>query len=95
MPVMTEFDYTNEAELFDYRAEAELFSARSRKGGRRPMGYQRFARAAEAIRFAMEDMPSELLISTYLEVDGVRFNFDAIRRLYESLEYPLARRAAA
>jgi hypothetical protein len=92
---MSEFDFSTEAELFDYRAEAELFSARSRKAGRRPMGYRRFARAAEAIRFAIEDMPSELLISTYMEVDEVRFDFGAIRRLYESVDYPLARRAAA
>ena len=82
------------ADLFDYRAEAELFSAQSRKAGRRPMGYRRFTRAAEAIRFAIEDMPSDLLISTYLEVDEVRFDFGAIRRLYESVDYPLARRAA-
>jgi hypothetical protein len=39
-------------------------------------------------------MPSDLLISTYLEVDEVRFDFGAIRRLYESVDYPLARRAA-
>ena len=92
---MTASDVSAAADLFDYRAEAELFSARSRKAGRRPMKYQRFARAAEAIRFAMEDMPAELLISTYLEVNGMRFNFGDIRRLYESVEYPLARRAAA
>jgi hypothetical protein len=92
---MTEIDHNTEAEAFDYRAEAELFSARGRKAGRRPMGYRRFARAAEAIRFAIEDMPPELLISTYMEVDEVRFNFGAIRQLYESVEYPLARRAAA
>jgi hypothetical protein len=30
-----------------------------------------------------------------MEVDEVRFDFGAIRRLYESVEYPLARRAAA
>jgi len=92
---MTQIDEHTANELFDYRAEAEVFSARSRKGGRRPMGYRRFSRAAEAIRFAMEDMPSELLISTYMEVDEVRFNFGDIRRLYESADYPLARRAAA
>jgi hypothetical protein len=55
--------------------------------------YKRFARAADAIRFAIEDLPPELLVGAYLEVNEERFDGPAIRRLYDSTRYPLARRA--
>jgi hypothetical protein len=79
---------------FDYSGEAELFPTSSRISKPRPMGYRRFARAADAIRFAMEDLQPELLVGAYLEVEQGRFDDDGIRRLYESADYPLARRAA-
>ncbi len=79
---------------FDYSGEAELFPTSSRISKPRPMGYRRFARAADAIRFAIEDLEPELLVGAYLEVEQGRFDDDGIRRLYESAEYPLARRAA-
>ena len=79
---------------FDYTAAAELFPTRSRKGNR-PMGYRRFAKAADAIRFAIEELSPELLIGAHLEVNEERFNCDQIRRLYERAEYPLVRRAAS
>ena len=77
---------------FDYNAPAELFPTRSRKGNR-PMGYRRFDKAADAIRFAIEELSPELLIGAHLEVDEQRFDSEGIRRLYENAEYPLARRA--
>jgi len=78
---------------FDYSAPAELFPTRSRKGNR-PMGYRRFAKAAEAIRFAIEELSPDLLIGAHLEVEEQRFDCDGIRRLYENDAYPLARRIA-
>jgi hypothetical protein len=58
-----------------------------------PIGYGRYARAADAIRFAMEELPPELLPGACLEVDEEIFDRDDMLRLYESGEYPLVRRA--
>jgi hypothetical protein len=79
---------------FDYNAAAELFPRRRRIARRQPLAYKRFAQAAHAIRFAMEDLEPELLIGAFLEVDEQRYGSDDIRRLYESAEYPLNRRDA-
>jgi hypothetical protein len=43
----------------DYNSPAELFLPKPKGGGgRRPIGYRRFATAAEAIRFAVEEFPA-------------------------------------
>jgi hypothetical protein len=91
---MRTVDYAAKAELFDFSTEAELFSTRARKSGRPQLGYKRFARAADAIRFAIEELPPQLFAGTYLEVDEVRYQGDQIRCLYESVAYPLVRRPA-
>ena len=80
---------------FDYSIEAELFPSRVRKLRGQAFGYRRFAQAADAIRFAIEELPPDVLRGTYLEVDEERYDSEAIRRLYRSENYPLARRAAA
>ena len=77
---------------FDYSVSAELFPSRHRKHNNRSLRYRRFARAADAIRFAIEELPPELLAGAFLEVDGKRYDDGAIRRLYESSEYRLPRR---
>jgi len=79
---------------FDYNAAAELFPARRRVPKRQPIGYRCFAQAAQAIRFAVEEVAPELLVGACLEVDERRYGSDDIRRLYESSNYPLARRAS-
>jgi hypothetical protein len=45
---------------FDYNLPAELFMPKRKGtgGGRGPIGYRRFATAAEAIRFAVENFPA-------------------------------------
>jgi tetratricopeptide (TPR) repeat protein len=89
---MAIFDYNTEAELSPTESEVELFPTRSRRT-RQPLGFGRFARAADAIRFAIEELPPQLLLAAQLKVGEKRFGGDSIRRLYESAEYPLARRA--
>ncbi len=80
-----------ESALFDYGAEAELFSAGGRRKTRPFIGYRRFARAAEAVRFAIEELPPAMLVGAFLEVDEIRYDSGAIRRLYENVDYPLSR----
>ena len=79
---------------FDYAGEAELFPTNHRKYKRAAFGYRRFSRAAEAIRFAIEQLPSEALAGAYLEVREQRFDRHGIRQLYDSEAYPLPRRKA-
>jgi len=77
---------------FDYTALAELYPTRSYKHRAGSIKYKRFEVAAEAVRFAMEELPPEFLRGTYLEVEEQRFNGQQIRLLYESRDYPLPRK---
>jgi hypothetical protein len=92
---MTAFNYDIIGELFPTRNDVALFPARARRVRRQPIGYGRFARAAYAIRFAIEELPAELLSATCLKVDEQIFDGDEIRRLYDSEGYPLVRRASS
>ncbi|MGH6769218.1 MAG: hypothetical protein ACRECO_09395 [Xanthobacteraceae bacterium] len=80
---------------FDYNRAAELFPTRSRKPRRNPVTYKRFAKAADAVRFAIEELPSDLLLGAYLEVEEQRFGSADIRKLYDSKRFPLKRRMAS
>jgi len=80
---------------FDYNAEAELFPSRYLKSRRQPIRYRRFGHAADAIRFAIEELPPEFLLGACLEVDEERYDSGGIHRLYEGMDYPLIRGAAA
>lgn len=75
----------------DYAAPAEVYACRSRGSSRRPVSYRRFDTCAEAIRFAIEELPPEVLYGTILEVNEQRFAAAEIRLLYDSQAYPLQR----
>jgi hypothetical protein len=77
---------------FDYGASAELFMPKRKGGARPPLGYRRFATAAEAIRFAVEEFPAMRTLGAWLQVGDERFDSEEIQRLYESDDYPLRRR---
>ena len=87
-------DETQESGIFNYQEFAELYSARDRKTGR-PSGYKRFETAAEAVRYFVEELPAASHQAAYLEIQDVRFHSRDIRRLYDSPNYPLKRRALA
>jgi hypothetical protein len=77
---------------FRYDLPAELFPAAIRKKRRSGFAYRRFDSAAEAVRFAVEDLPAELLNGAYIQVDEARLDHNGIRALYNSEDFPLARR---
>jgi len=78
---------------FDYSAPAELFMQKRKGRTRQPLGYRRFATAAEAIRFMVEKFPAVRTLGAWMQVGDERFDTDEIQRLYESCDYPLPRRA--
>ncbi len=77
----------------DYLPEAELFAVQ-RLGRKRNLFYQRFDTAAEAIKFAVEDMP-EGSSNVTLETEFSRLDAKAIVALYVADGFPLQRRPVA
>ncbi len=75
---------------FDFKAPGELYPSRSRRT-RGPFTYKRFNTAAEALRFAIEEMPQGALLGATLEVNEARFTEMEMRALYESPAFPLKR----
>lgn len=82
---------TETAEPFDYNASADFFAMKSRNGRRRPLSYRHFASAAEAIRYAVEEIPAEELVGALIETEGSRYNSKEIHRLYADASFPLKR----
>jgi hypothetical protein len=71
---------------FDYSAPAELFLAKPAKGSREK--YRRFATAAEALRYAVEDLRTPKTFGAWLQIGDERFNSTEIERLYDALRKP-------
>jgi hypothetical protein len=83
----------SEIMTFDYSLPAELFMAKRKGGPRQRLGYRRFATAAEAIRFAVEEFPAIRTLGAWMQVGDERFDSEDIHRLYEGDDYPLQRPA--
>jgi hypothetical protein len=77
---------SRQATIFDYSSPAELFLAR--RGGRHT-DYRRFATAAEAIGYAIEELRAHRSVGAWMQVGEDRFNKDEIRRLFDDGDYPL------
>ena len=79
-------------DTFDYGAPAELFPSRNRKVANK-IKYRRFDKAAEAVRFAVEELPEPQLLGAYIQIDEQRLGHQEMRALYASERYPLKKRA--
>ena len=72
----------------DYNAAAEVYAIRQ-TGGKRHMTHRRFPTTAEAVKFAVEELPANA--NVILEVDEDRFEAATIRQMYDAADYPLVR----
>ena len=70
---------------FDYSSPAELYL--SRRGGRHT-DYRRFATAAEAIYYAVEELRTRRSLTAWMQVGDERFDKGEIQRLYDDGDYP-------
>ena len=73
---------------FDYNAPAELYPGRNWKSAKK-VKYRRFETAADAIRFAVEELPELLLLGACIEMNEQRLDYKDIQALYASEQYPL------
>ncbi len=75
----------------DYFLEAALFYGKSAKRTQN-LTFRRFAQAAEAIRFAVEELSPSILNGCKLEIGEAEYFGRAIRPLYDDRAFPLLRR---
>jgi len=74
----------------DWSAPAELYTSVATFRTRNAR-YFRFPTVAEAIRFAIEELPAAALRGTVMESGDTRHEGQAIRALYDAQDYPLER----
>jgi hypothetical protein len=79
-------------EAEQYKMEASLYYAKSVNSQRKALVLRRFAKASEAIRFAVEDLSPKLLQGCSLEVEESYYFGQEIRPLYDDRAFPLRRR---
>ncbi len=78
-------------EKSDYFLEASLYYGKSATRGR-TLAFRRFAQAAEAIAFAVEELSPSILNGCKLEIGEAEYFGRAIRPLYDDRAFPLLRR---
>jgi hypothetical protein len=76
---------------FSYDVPAELY-IRYHHGPKRSLLHRRFATAAAALQFAMEDLPADAII--LLETEQERLEGPVLKAMYDADAYPLARATA-
>ena len=77
---------TRQGIAFNYSSPAELYLP-TRRG--RHTDYRRFATAAEAIGYAVEELRARRSLTAWMQVGDERFNKDEIHRLYDDGDFPL------
>jgi hypothetical protein len=77
---------------FNFDSPGEVYCHKKRgTGSGKGLTYRRFETGAEALRYAMEHVPTAELSTCTIEVDGERFGAEDLKSLYESRQYPLPR----
>ena len=89
-PLPTPFNYAAPAQLLSRETDPEQFM---RKGWKtiQPLGFGQFARAADALRYAVEELAPELREAAYMDVGGAVFDCAAMKALYDDSRYPWPR----
>lgn len=74
-----------------FNSPAELFSSRSSRAGRfSGLRHRRFDTLAEAVKYAVEEIPAQLSFAT-IDCGGSSFRGAEIRSLYGRPDFPLPR----
>ena len=73
-------------EPFDFDQPAELFASAHR---RHHVRYYAFPTAAQAIRYAIEELSPKLHGGLVMEINEVRYRVSEILNLYQRADFPL------